>query len=300
MLYSPSDEGKLRMFENTLNFRFEKSGPPSLAQISEASAQLAAKKISTVSDNTAKHFIPHAKTLLEKIMSEEEETTDDENSDNESESNVTEKYERLLAKCLAAISNRQSISTRSLQTGESGLMTLHVEAVFKNGTSPDNVFDWRRLFMGVLKRSLGMEDVMVGKVAMGRSDSRAPCAVVDVPYEDGQEIMTALQTIKLPQGLNIRECDVLPSSMIDYSSSGGGYKRSYGGGGGGGGYRGSEGGGGYRSESSGSRGYSPRSSEGGGWSRGGGGSSSRSGSSSGSSFGGQRERRTYVPTNRHA
>ena len=289
------------MFENTLNFKFEKSGPPSIAQISEASAQLAAKKISTVSENTAKHFIPHAKSLLEKMMIDDE--ADDENSDDESESNVTEKYERLLAKCLAAISNRGSISTRSLQTGESGLMTLHVEAVFKNGTSPDNVFDWRRLFAGVLKRSLGMEDVMVGKVAMGRSDSRAPCAVVDVPYEDGQEILTALETIKLPQGLNIRECDVLPAIMNDYSSGGGGggYKRSFGGGGGGGGYRGSEGGGGYRSESSGSRGYSPRSSDrggsgGGGWSKGGGGSSS----SSGSSFGGQRERRTYVPTNRHA
>ena len=298
LLYNPSDEGKLRMFENTLNFKFEKSGPPTLSQISEASAQLASKKISMVGENAAKHFVPHAKSLIEKIMNESENETDE---DNDTESSVTEKYELLLAKCLAAISNRQSITTRSLQTGESGLLTLHVEAVFKNGTSPDNVRDWHRLFVGVLKRSLNIDDIIVGKVAMGRSDNRVPCAVIDVPYEDGQDIITALQTTKLPPGLIIRECGTLPTSLMEY-------KRPYEGGGGGGGYRGGGGGyggggGGYRGgESSGGRSYSPssRSSEGGGgggssWNRGG------SGSSGASNRDSQREvRRTYVPTTRHS
>ena len=29
-------------------------------------------------------------------------------------------------------------------TGEENLMTIQVEAMFKNGTSPDNVRDWMR------------------------------------------------------------------------------------------------------------------------------------------------------------
>jgi hypothetical protein len=29
-------------------------------------------------------------------------------------------------------------------TGENGYITFQVEAVFKNGTSPDNIRDWQR------------------------------------------------------------------------------------------------------------------------------------------------------------
>lgn len=44
MLYSPQDERKLVMLENSLNFRFKKIGTPGAQEIAEASAVVATKK----------------------------------------------------------------------------------------------------------------------------------------------------------------------------------------------------------------------------------------------------------------
>ena len=44
MLYSPQDERKLVMLENSLNFRFKKIGTPGAKEIAEASAEIATKK----------------------------------------------------------------------------------------------------------------------------------------------------------------------------------------------------------------------------------------------------------------
>jgi hypothetical protein len=44
MLYSPQDERKLVMLENSLNFRFKKIGTPGAQEIAEASAIVATKK----------------------------------------------------------------------------------------------------------------------------------------------------------------------------------------------------------------------------------------------------------------
>ena len=38
-------------------------------------------------------------------------------------------------------------------------MTMQVDAMFKNGTTPANNKDWQRLFLGVLRRSFEIEDV---------------------------------------------------------------------------------------------------------------------------------------------
>ena len=67
--------------------------------------------------------------------------------------------EDLLSRCLAAISNRGSISSRSVLSGEKDVMTMQVDAMFKNGTTPANNKDWQRLFLGVLRRSFEIEDV---------------------------------------------------------------------------------------------------------------------------------------------
>lgn len=166
-LFSGSEESKLRMFESNLNFKFEKTGPPTIRDISEASAVIASRKLNQVNKNVVKYMIPHAKQIVEELQhsmgilaapadphaedfepedgSEREEK--EKPAEEETQLSLTEKYELLVAKCLAAMSNRKSMTSRSLLTGESSMTTLQVEAVFKNGTSPDNVRDWQRYLL---------------------------------------------------------------------------------------------------------------------------------------------------------
>ncbi len=88
-----------------------------------------------------------------------------------------------------------------------------------------------------MKRSLNIEEIKVGKISIGRTDYRTPCALIDVPDSLGETILEALEQIKLPQGLSIKQCQVLPYVTPDYSneSSRGRYEGRGGGGGGGGG-----------------------------------------------------------------
>jgi hypothetical protein len=44
-------------------------------------------------------------------------------------------------------------------SGEKDVMTMQIDAMFKNGTTPSNNKDWQRLFLGVLRRSFEIEDV---------------------------------------------------------------------------------------------------------------------------------------------
>lgn len=44
MLFSPQDERKLSMLENSLNFRFKRIGTPGAKEIAEASADVATRK----------------------------------------------------------------------------------------------------------------------------------------------------------------------------------------------------------------------------------------------------------------
>lgn len=44
MLFSPQDERKLVMLENSLNFKFKRIGTPGAKEIAEASAVVAAKR----------------------------------------------------------------------------------------------------------------------------------------------------------------------------------------------------------------------------------------------------------------
>jgi hypothetical protein len=73
-------------------------------------------------------------TIKEKVLGNdgEDEGEDDEADDLDEEdgdeaiSYTPEELEVLLAKCLACISNRNSIESRSLLTGETGYMTVQV------------------------------------------------------------------------------------------------------------------------------------------------------------------------------
>ena len=188
VLYTSSEERKLFVFENTLKFKFTRTGPPTPQQISEASALYASKRLQQVNPEVVKYFIPHAQQLIRSLGDgtasdndgdeasadgfgdDDDDSEDDEApavrrpkgllmSDEEkklqrggsssdlslySSSSNPEQLEMLVAKCLAAISNRNTITSRSLLTGQQEYTTLQVEALFKNGSSPDNIRDWQR------------------------------------------------------------------------------------------------------------------------------------------------------------
>ena len=141
ILYSTNEEGKLRMYENNLNFKFIKAGPPTVAEISEASAQYASKRLDLISDDVVKHFVPHARSLIQEAMHADGLGLPALETGVEASPG---RVEQLLARCMAAISNRQKITSRSLLTGEADLMTIQVDAVFKNGSQPATVQDWQK------------------------------------------------------------------------------------------------------------------------------------------------------------
>jgi len=253
VLYATQEERRLVMFENTLNFKFGRIGPPSAKEITEASALHASKSLESINKNVAKYFTPHARTILKSYA----EVDDDEETP---EVYTAEVVEDILSRCLAAISKRKTITSRSMLTGETDSMTLQVQAIFKNGTSPETTWDWQRLFAGILKRSLEIENVDMKRVAMGKTEQRTPIGLVDVNFEVGNQIIESLQTVSLPNGVVIEQCEKLPQLVGDRGGDyrgGGGSPRgwtpreSFGGGGGGGGgssyggdRRGSYGGGG--------------------------------------------------------
>ncbi len=233
LLFSAAEERKLSTYENALNFKFQRAGPPSPQQISEASAVYATKKLEKVDDDAVEYFIPYAQSLIRDLHDEEEIDA------KEDMVYSSEKVEELMARCLAAISNKNSISCRSILSGSQNTMTLQVNAVFKNGTSPGLIRDWQKLFAGVLKRTLDMDNVKFGKTVMAKDKNRQMIALIDVPYESGRDIMQKLQTVSLPQGVNIQPCESLPSVVIsdrpEYTSYGNDNYRSSSSGGGGGG-----------------------------------------------------------------
>lgn len=289
VLYIGSEDRKLSMYESALNFKFEKVGPPSAKQISEACSVLAAKRISNINPTVAKLFSAHARELIEAATPE-------------GGSPSAEDMEELVSKCLAAISNRQSIASRSMLTGEENLVTIQVEAVFKNGTTPETTRDWTKLITGVLHRSLGLEDMKFGKMTMARGPNRNLCVLVDMPTEQAMEVLEMVENTKLPQGVTLVPCEVLPPLISERSDryGGGGSSSRYGGGGGGGysgggrgGYSGGGGGRDFGGRSSGSRDGDSRDRKYGGAPSGGGGSWSRT--SSGGASSGAPPRRSNWP-----
>ena len=249
LLFSGNEERKLGMYENALQFKFERAGPPSAAEIVEASALYATKKLNLVDEDVKNYFLPHARSMMKSYSKDAQVDDDDKNySAND--------VEEILAKAMAAISNRQTITSRSLLTGAEDLVTMQFDAVFKNGSQPDTLRDWQKLAAGVLRRSLEIEDIKFGKTSIGKLPDQSMCCLIDLKSEQGSEIMKMLEDVKLPQGVKLKPCSVLPPIMRDPSErswqaggGGGGSRGSYGGGGSrGGGYRGGGGGGGgYRS-----------------------------------------------------
>lgn len=139
LLYSPDEERKLSNLQKALNFVFVRATPPSPAQIVEASATYALKRLENVDEDIVKYFEPMSKELIAKagegklfhaqpivIGEEEEEVAEEEEASGKKKKGVSrarsvptadstavpENLSNLVARCLAVISNRLSISTR--------------------------------------------------------------------------------------------------------------------------------------------------------------------------------------------
>ena len=63
-------------------------------------------------------------------------------------------------------------------------MTIQVDAMFKNGTTPTTNRDFQRLFTGVLRRSFEIEDIKVLRMSMARNDKRQLCGLFDLGRTD--------------------------------------------------------------------------------------------------------------------
>ena len=278
LLHTDREERRLLNLENDLSFRFLKVGPPSTDEISAACATFAARRLDKVDEEVLKYFLPHARTLLAGKSDAIDGVGGDADVD----------VEVLLARCLAAISNRNVISSRSVLTGETDTVTLEFHAVFRSRPAPEQAFEWRKLIAGILERSLGMTGVRFGKVAVARGGAplledgsrgeRRHFGLADLPSDVAEEVLEAARTAQLPGGVALRACSVLPQLVREerdrgYGGRGGGRGSGRGGKGGRGGGRGGRGGGGR----GGGRGGSGRSwSSSGGSSGGGGGGGGRS------------------------
>lgn len=242
LLFSGSEERKLGMYEKSLQFKFLRAGPPSPFEITQAGAIYASKKLGKVEMNVVRHFLPHARTLMNKgftgqdgenaieILADEHEE-DQVNKEEESVAEAREVYsadevEELMARAIAAISGRQTITSRSLLTGEPGMTTLQVDAVFRNGSQPSTMRDWQKLTAGVLKRSLNIDSIRFGKASLARTAKEetgdtigggAMCCLLDVPVKQGSEIVQLLDEISLPAGVVMQACKSLPQLIPDPS-----------------------------------------------------------------------------------
>jgi ATP-dependent RNA helicase DDX21 len=290
LLYDKSNEHRMRQFENVLKFKFENCGPPSADEISEASAQFAASKIEKVKPTAEGFFLPHARELMIKYMKkvereaelaendehmlDDEDDFEEDDADDEAGADLLEELslmddmdiipedyamldsenpalQKLLARCLAALCNKNSLSARSVLTGKPNMMTLQFDAKLSDGSSPNSVKDWQKLVFGVLKRSFKIDDAEIHEISMAKNLDRDLCAMVDFDFEVGKQILSEIGSVTMPAGVNIHRCEIIPQIISGdtfynrgggdrYSSRGGynGDRGSYGGGGGGGGGRG--------------------------------------------------------------
>ena len=80
LLFSDNEERKLSMYENSLNFKFKRSGPPTANQISEACATFASKRLEKVGPETVSHFLPHARRIINEVLNPEDHISTGESS----------------------------------------------------------------------------------------------------------------------------------------------------------------------------------------------------------------------------
>jgi ATP-dependent RNA helicase DDX21 len=121
VLCTGAEERKLGVFESALNFRFLRSPPPAALEIAEACSDMATQRLNKINPEVVKYFAPHATKLvssLQLLHSEGGNASKAGSADdgvNGAGGVVRIKEAALvdiMARCLSAISNRNTITSR--------------------------------------------------------------------------------------------------------------------------------------------------------------------------------------------
>jgi len=302
LLHTREDERKMQLFESALTFKFQRIGPPSPQEIVKACAELSERRLETIPESIVSQFVPYARDLLARaeegvwpaIEGDEEEIDDDIDEDEDSDDaeevdKVSSKITKfsakegsimstnskkavvtpdlIIARALAAMSNRRAVAARSLLTGETDKTTLEIAITTKTSEPPKTIPEFQRVTSNVFRKRLEME-VEFGKLRLGVNDKRQTVFLADFETSQAEEIVRRMAAANM-SGMSVTRCETLPR-LIETE------ERSYSGGRGGGG-------GSYGRDGGARRDWSSNRSSGGG--------SSYSGDrrSSGSSYGGSRD-----------
>lgn len=196
-------------------FQFELSGPPSTSSVLKAAAKTSAVASRDIPDETADFFKEAAADLLEIGNAED-----------------------VVARCLAAISKRTTkAESRSLLTGEAGLVTLEMTNSRGRPVSPGDVM----FTVGKLSRTSKRDgdatfDSDIGKI---QANPETGVAIFDMGVEDAKNLVAFSKTVDAGGA----EFSILDEMVVERGRN---FGRSFGGRGGGrGGGRSGRGRGGY-------------------------------------------------------
>jgi ATP-dependent RNA helicase DDX21 len=173
ILYSDNEQRQLRQLEAGVGngFKFERHTAPSPSSVMAAAAVTAVSALQHVKPSVLEHFKEPAAKLLKEMP--EEET-----------------HEELIAKCLALISGKNEVSSWSLQTGETGVTTVSLQAP-RALKSNDVMFAVSKMaeYCNVNSRNIGKISICADPTL----------AVFDLPTEDAHSLVKFAQEQALKQ-----------------------------------------------------------------------------------------------------
>lgn len=172
LLFTREDERKMKLFESALTFKFQRIGPPSPQEIVKACADLSERRLESVPESLVSQFVPYARDLLARAEEgvwpalDDESVEDDIEEDDDDEENVDKvsskikKFEAgtpistskktsvtpdlIIARALAAMSNRRAVAARSLLTGETDKTTLEISITTRTSEPPKTISEFQR------------------------------------------------------------------------------------------------------------------------------------------------------------
>lgn len=117
LFYTSQEQHLLKTLQKELTFTFTRVGPPTPDEITDASAQISINKLQRVEGDTTEYFLPHAQRLLEQVVVQgkilsENKNLDDEDLQVQQGRSAQEALEDLVARCLATISHRATVTSR--------------------------------------------------------------------------------------------------------------------------------------------------------------------------------------------
>jgi len=184
ILHSPSETYKIRQLQQELNFRVERGSLPSTQQVMNAASILATRALDTVDDDVIPFFIESAQDVFTKAQ----------------ESGGDQAVINMIAKSLAAVSGKKTVSRKSILTGEAGSLTVSVRS--------DNPMVVGDVFWAVNRISNKGEffEAKIGKV---QSSTDPKHIVFDMSITDAEALIQHSNQNQL-QSFKFEITDVLP------------------------------------------------------------------------------------------